>query len=429
MKLAKLSPQVLFLLTFVGVIGLGWLLLLLPAAHASGGAAGSWLDHLFTATSAVSTTGLATLTFSEDYSTFGQVVVLVLFQLGGLGYVLFAALAALPGDGMHKTVKKTVKSGSYLPEHLDVRSFLRICLWFTLGAEVVGAVVLTVSFAGTGMAWGQAAWQGTFHSVSAFCTAGFGLDPDSLSDYSGNAAILAPVIALMMMGSIGFMAAAAVYERITTKARRLDYMTRAVVLLFAVALTAVTVLVWTTSATVRLTDLPFLNALFLAATTLTGAGFSSVSTGALGFGVLMAIVLPMCAGGAPSGTSGGIKLSNLSISFAALWSQAREYDDTQLAGEQLGHGQVREGMGTAFLYLLFLLVGIAWAFYLEGDTFAFEDLFFETVSAFGTVGLSRGITADLSAATKGLYVGLMFVGRVGVLTLIFGLLKAPATDA
>ena len=422
----SLSPQIIFLLTFAGVILLGWGLLSLPVMHSAQASGATWLDHLFTATSGVSTTGLCTLSFAEDYSRWGQFVVLILFQLGGLGYVAFAGAAGLSGGQIDGSLKKAVTAGSYLPENLELRFFLRITLAFTFVVEALGSIVLSTAFMQQGLHWQEALWQGVYHSISAFCTAGFGLHPDSLQAYSDAPEILVPVILLMLTGSLGFMVVAALYEWLTGRARRFDHMTKAVCTLFAILFIATAVLAYSTSSTIGGTAYPVIHAVFLSATSLTGAGFASVNTGALSLGVLCAIMLPMCAGGAPSGTSGGIKLSNLAVNFAALWAQVRDLKEPHIDGVTLPGSQQRQAASVVFLFALLLLLGLVWMLFLESGNHPFQAIAFEAVSAFGTVGLSRGITGELLDSTKGLMIALMFVGRVGVLTLILGLLRTGA---
>ncbi len=414
-----LTPRRLFLIGFVGLIAAGTLLLQFTG-RAGGARPATWLDHLFTATSAISTTGLATVTITEAYSTWGQVLVLLLFQIGGLGYLMLASVIALPRGEVSELQEGLITTASYIPDSFELRRFLRMAVEFTFLTELVGTGVLAVGFRQNGYAWGEALWQGLFHSVSAFCTAGFGLHAESLVSFRDTPLISATILVLAILGAIGFLAVPGVYARVRGQIEHVDYLTKAVALTFVIAFVAFAVLFATTSETIAASAYPWLDAAFLSGTALTGAGFSTVDTAALSLGTLSALWLPMCIGSAPTGTSGGIKLSNVAIAAAVLWAQRSEDDDPGLFGTDLEPSGIRTAMSVIVLYTLLMALGLTGAFYLAPSGFAVADLAFEVVSAIGTVGLSRGITAELTQGLKLLLVGLMFVGRVGVFTLVLG---------
>ena len=415
-----LSARQRFVLTFVAVIAVGYVLLQFTGLAADAPAS-TWRDHLFTATSAVSTTGLTTVTLTEAYSTWGQVLVLLLFQVGGLGYVLIAAAFALPGGGgVSDGGEDLVAVSSYVPGDLSAGAFLKVVLAFAFGSEAVGALLLAVGFRSYDMGWGEALWQGLFHSVSAFSTAGFGLHDDSLQGFNDSPLVVGTVLGLAILGGVGVLGVAAVYEWRRGRSGHMDPMAKAVLWAFAILFVAGAVLFALTCEVTDRTGLPLLNAAFLCGTALTGAGFSTVSTGALQLGVLAAVVLPACAGAAPTGTSGGIKLSNLSVAAAVLRAQGGSEREPRLFGESLDVSTIRTSLSTIVCYLLLVFVGINAALYLAPALYPTEDLLFEVISALGTVGLSRGITAELTDGLKVLLTGLMFVGRVGVLTLAVG---------
>lgn len=419
---SPLTVRQRFLVGFVGVIAIGFVLLQWTGL-AEGAPASTWHDHLFTSVSAVSTTGLTTINITEAYSSWGQVLVLLLFQVGGLGYILIAAAISVPEGELSDDNEDLVKVASYIPDEVEAWTFLRLVVAFTFVAEGIGTLLLAWGFRQNGLAWGEALWQGLFHSVSAFCTAGFGLYGDSLQGFSDSPLVVGTVLALAILGGVGVLGVAALYARQRGEAEHLDYMAKAVLWAFGVLFVGGWVLFATTSETTAATDYPLLNAAFLCGTALTGAGFSTVSTGALQIGVLTAVTLPACAGSAPTGTSGGIKLSNISVAAAVLAAQRSEEASPSLFGKALDNDTIRTSLSTIVCYLTLVFVGINAALYMAPDLFAVEDLLFEVVSALGTVGLSRGITGDLTEGLKLLLVALMFVGRVGVLTLALGVVR------
>ena len=421
----KPSPQQALLLTLAAATLVGWGLLMLPFAHGSGYALreGAWLDHLFTATSAISTTGLTTLTVANDYSTLGQVVILLLIQLGGLGYVALAGLMVPFADGGFSEYKaKTLGESAYVPESVSPRTFVSEAWRFILVCEGVGAGLLAWGFHESGKGWGEAAWWGVFHAVSAFCTAGFGLDPGSMVPYAGNALVTWPTMVLAVGGAVGFMFVAGLAARRRRDDGDFDPMSRGVLTTFVILLALFALRFGLGSDVIRESDAPVSNALFLAVTSLTGAGFSTVGTGALSFSILVALLLPMCIGGAPTGTSGGMKLHNVGVALRLIFARVRGGEDAtaRFGGAEVTRDTATGSAATVTLYVLLLVLGASAAFAIEGERFGFEELMFEVVSAVGTVGLSTGITSDLSTGAKGLLVGLMYVGRVGVLALVSG---------
>ena len=402
----------------------GWGLLLLPVMHASGYADGpwTWLDHLFTAVSAVSTTGLTTLTVGQDYSILGQAVILLLIQVGGLGYVAFAGLLAplSDGEGMSDAHAETLEESAYVPESVSAFAFVAKAWRLILICEGVGALLLAWGFRESGKAWGESLWWGLFHSVSAFCTAGFGLDPDSLQPYADNMLVTWTTIALAVGGAVGFMFVAGLAARRQREDGGFDPMSKGVLTAFVVLLALFAVRFGLGSDVIQESGSTLTNAVFLATTSLSGAGFSTVDTAALSFSVLVSLLLPMCFGGAPAGTSGGIKLNNVGVAASIIWARVAGREKPRFGGRPVERDTAEGAASTVTLYVWILVVGTAAAFAIEGARFGFEDLMFEVVSAVGTVGLSRGITAELSPGAKGLLVGLMYVGRVGVLTLMTG---------
>ena len=423
--MSKPSPQITILLTLAASTLAGWGLLTLPFTHGSGYAVaeGAWLDHLFTATSAISTTGLTTLTVASDYSVWGQVVILLLIQLGGLGYVALAGLAAPFSEGdfsEHRAA--TLGESAYIPESVSPRTFVAKAWRFILICEGVGAGLLAWGFHESGKAWGEAAWWGLFHSVSAFCTAGFGLDPDSLVPYADNPLVTWPTMVLAVGGAVGFMFVAGLTARRAREDHDYDPMSRGVLTTFVVLLALFALRFGLGSDVIQESGSPVTNALFLSVTSLSGAGFNTVPTGALSFSILVALLLPMCIGGAPTGTSGGMKLSNVGVALKLIFARAYGGEDAtaKFGGEEVERTTATASAATVTLYVLLLVLGTSAAFAIEGSRFAFQELMFEVVSAVGTVGLSTGITSELSTGAKGLLVGLMYVGRVGVLALVSG---------
>lgn len=409
----SLHPVRLVALGYLSYITIGWLLLALPFCHSTD--AVSFLDALFTSTSAVSTTGLATVSTGSDFNLLGQIIVLILIQLGGIGYMTFGSFVVLSRSPVlserRQQIGKTVFS---LPEEFRIDKFIRSVIVFTLVTELVGAFALYLAFNQAGIA--TPVWSAIFHSVSAFCTAGFGLYDDSFERLRGNVSVNLILGILSYLGAIGFIVFVDGWRRIVGKTSRLTLTSR-IILVTTAWLSLVAIFLFFV-AEPSIQELPpyerLTAACFQVMTAITTVGFNTIPIGRLSQASLFLIVLLMIVGASPAGTGGGLKTTT----FSALWGVIRSsiFGRTKVTfwEKEVPEERIRVAIASLGFYALALILGC----YLLAltESVPFESLLFESASALGTVGLSTGITANLTPIGKLILIGLMFIGRLGPLS-------------
>ena len=417
--------------SFALVIVAGTLLLSLSFAHA--GDTVSPLDALFTATSAVCVTGLTVLDTGTRFSPAGQAVILALIQTGGLGLMTFAVfMGVVLGRKVAFTDRMLIQESMQHSPKAGVRRLVRYVLTFTLAVEAAGAALLWLRFRGQFPA-GQAIWQSVFHSVSAFCNAGFGLLPDNLVHYRADLLVNLAITGLIVVGGLGFLVNMELWDgararlrggrapRLTLHARLALVVTAA---LLAVGTVAFLLLEWGNV----LRGLPLgerLLAAWFQSVTPRTAGFNTIDYGQVGSDTLFVTIFLMFVGASPGSTGGGIKTTTFGLLVALVVARWRGRGRATLFHRTIPHAVMDRALLLALL--AWALVSLAIALLVATETHGvpfgvaeprFVALMFEAVSAFGTVGLSTGITAALSAPGKVVLVALMFAGRVGPLTLV-----------
>lgn len=412
-------------ITFAGLILLGAVLLWLPISQAS---PVGFLDALFTATSAVCVTGLVVKDTGSDFTLFGQAVILVLIQLGGLGIMTFAAVAMQVLGGKLSFRSVATLSDTFYQGHAAttiLRDLRRIVL-MTFIIEFIGALFLYVrlgAYDSTGHARG---WWAMFHAVSAFCNAGFGLNRDNLMSYSTDPFVLMPIMLLIIFGGLGHGVVLEIVRRVgrlvlrrpqqplmwTLNSRIVLWVSAGLILFGCIALMFLEVAgpapTWSQS---------FWGALFQSVTCRT-AGFNTVDMAAVPQTALLVMILLMFIGGSPASCAGGVKTTSVATWFAQLWAWLRGSDDVTLLGRRLPTEVVARAAMIIGLGVVWCALGgmiLTW-FEQPHEVIELEDLLFEQVSAFGTVGLSTGITPSLSSGSKVWLILSMFVGRIGPLT-------------
>jgi len=425
----RLSPAGVFLLGFVTFILVGTILLILPLSST----AGEWsspMDALFTATSAVCVTGLLVKDTGTYWSPFGQVVILALIQLGGLGFMTSSTLLLLligrRAGLRHRLIQREAIGGGGLGSTLRLTRQIAL---FTLGAEALGAVVLTASI------WNdveplRALWWGVFHAISAFNNAGFDLNGGfrSLVPYSREPLVLLTVSVLIILGGISFAVVADLYENRHAiwkrQPARLALDTRLVLLttfgLLVFGSVALLFTEWTNPATFGTLNFQqrLLNAFFHSVAART-AGFNAVDIGSLREDSLLILVALMFIGGAATSTAGGIKVQTFSLLFFAILSSIRGSLEVQSFQRRVSTADLLRAISVALLSIF--LIFTATISLSQTEPLPVLPILFETVSALGTVGLSTGITPDLSVGGRWIVIATMFLGRVGPLTLFLAL--------
>lgn len=401
------------------LIGTG--LLSLPVATESGERA-DLIDALFTATSAVCVTGLVTVDTGGYWSTFGEVVVLALIQAGGLGIMTLATLfAVLVSRRLGLRAQLLVQLETKSLSLRDVRRVVRNIVAFSLVSEAVVAVVLTLAFL-TGhdrRPLGAALYDGVFHAISAFNNAGFSTNSDSLMRYATDPWVSLTIAVAVIVGGLGFPV---VFElgRSWRRPREWSVLTR-ITVTFTVALLAIGTIAITLAEHSNPRTLGPLGtsdkwlAGFFASTMARTAGFNSIDTSAQGPESLLATDILMFIGGGSAGTAGGIKVTTFALLAFVVWAEMRGEPGVDVGRRRVPASNQRQALAIA---LLGIGLVAASTFVLLGLTeYSLDRVLFEAVSAFATVGLSTGITGDLAPAGQLLLIVLMFVGRLGPLTL------------
>lgn len=413
-------PAQFVVVAFALVIVAGGLLLMLPFARAAGGGAPP-LVALFTSTSAVCVTGLIVVDTPTYWSTYGQLVILLLVQLGGFGIMTFASLLGLLVSrrlGLRSRLTTLAENRSV--DLGDVRRVLRGVAMTMLGFESVGAVVLLLRFHLTyAEPWGRAIYLGIYHSVSAFNNAGFALYSDSLMRFTTDPVISLTVAIAVIAGSLGFPVLFELRRELLAP-WRWSLHTRLTVwvslVLLAVGTVAVTVLEWTNPDTLGPLGVPGkLLAGFFQGVMPRSAGFNTVDISELNQSTWLVLDILMFIGGGSAGTGGGIKVTTFALLAFVIVAEARGVPNVVVGNRRVGTGAQRQALSVALVGVG--LVMLATLVLLVLADFGLDRDLFEAVSAFGTVGLSTGITPRLPPTGELLVMLLMFIGRLGPITL------------
>jgi trk system potassium uptake protein TrkH len=419
-------PGSLLVTSFAAAILIGALLLSLPAASA-GPKGLSTIDAFFTATSATCVTGLIVVDTGSDLTLFGQIVVLVLIQAGGLGIMTISTfIALLLGRNIGLRGEFAVKEVIGEQRARAAVRLVKFIVLSTVLVEGLGALLLAWNFAGRGVPLWQSLYWGVFHSISAFCNAGFALFSDSLMQFSDTLSIPLIVSLLIVLGGLGFGLLYGLSQ--VLRRGRPNAMHLKIVLFSTVALLLIgTIGLWLLERPRAFADMSFgeslMHAWFQSVTTRT-AGFNTVDISRMGtvsHGLMMAL---MFIGAAPGSTAGGIKVTTFVVLLLVIRAVIRGRDSVTYSGRRIENTTVMNA--TALVCLAFFVLTAISALLLQTQALPADMLLFEAVSAFGTVGLSLGATAHLSTVGKLGIIVLMFFGRVGPLTLLI-LMRPAAT--
>ena len=424
-KKVRLSLQQSIALGFFLIILLGAVLLMLPLSNRSGQALG-FSEALFTATSATCVTGLVIFDTFTQFTRFGQLVILALIQIGGLGFMSVSIFFLII---MGKKIG--IKERSLLMESIStpqiggaVRLVKRVLL-ITVLFELLGAFLLSLRFIPL-MGTAKGVYFGIFHAISAFCNAGFdlmgSLEPYvSLMPFAKDAVVSLTVLGLIVVGGIGFI----VWDDLIRHGLRVSHykLHSKVVLSVTLALIVLsTALFFFLEKDHAFADMPagerLLAALFQAVTPRT-AGFSTVDTTSLSeVGIVMTMVL-MFIGASPGSTGGGVKTSTFLVILLSVVSYARSRNDLNVYGRRLEDSLIRRAFSSVTVYLMLVVSGVM--LILLSQNLPFEKVLFEVFSAIGTVGLSLGVTRELNSYSRYIIIFLMYIGRVGSLSLAMAL--------
>ena len=412
----------------LAVILLGTVLLALPVASRSGKGIGLF-DSLFTATSAVCVTGLVAVDTGTTFSLFGQVVLLVLIQVGGLGFMVFATMIMVAlGRKISIRGRMLIRESMNGTSLSDLGRLTWLYLLLSLAIETVGTILLSIRLVPL-FGWKHGIWMALFHAVSAFCNAGFDLFGSyaSLTAFSGDLLVLLTVAMLIILGGLGF---AVILETLRNRQgfRGLSLHTR-IVLVTTLSLVLIgTVFYWLAERTNPETlagcdeGEKVLNAFFQSVTMRT-AGFNSFDLSRIRDGSKLFSSVLMMIGASPASTGGGIKTTTFAVLVLLMLSVVRGENEVNVARRRLSGDITRRALAVSVLFLTTLVTGTLAITFIENGRFPLEDILFEASSAMGTVGVSAIGTPALHPASRAVLLPMMFLGRVGPLTLAFAVAK------
>ncbi|CUU08638.1 potassium uptake protein, TrkH family [Candidatus Kryptobacter tengchongensis] len=433
----SIHPTRLLTFSFLLLISLGTLLLLLPKATHNGI---SLIDALFTATSAVCVTGLIVVDTGTYFTRFGQFIIMVLIQLGGLGIMTFTTFFAILLNGGIGIKERVFLSEIFSEKNLSkISSTIIRILFLTFSIEAVGAILL-YHFLPDPMFKNESEkiFCSIFHSISAFCNAGFSTFSNNLIDIKNNIPAIIAIATLFILGGLGFLVLSELIEKPFLKAiRRIKFLRnkiapQKVVLSLHSKLTIYTTAILIISGTVILLLLEFNNTLknetllskiahaFFQAVTPRTAGFNTIDISKIGITTSLFIMLLMWIGASPGSTGGGIKTTSFALIVLKISSMVTGKERVEIFNKQISEESISRAFVSALLSVLFILTA-TFALTITEKNLNFIDTFFEVVSAFGTVGLSRGITQDLTIFGKLIIIMMMFIGRIGPLAFSFAL--------
>ena len=420
---------------YLGTIALGALLLSLPISRADAGEGISVIDALFTSTSATCVTGLTVRSTANDFSFFGQLVILVLIQLGGIGILTittFFALALGSSESLRKTILVTESVGSNAS--FSLWRLLTVVMLTVFSIEAVG-VGLLLLHSGADPARSISTWEAFFHSVSAFCNAGFSLRDDSLVQFRSDPLVNGTIAALIVLGGLGFPVLLDVVRAARQKRSSLwershlqtKLMLIGTALLLAVGGASFLALEWNHSLQNEPVGTKLLVACFHSTTTRT-AGFFSTDVDSLRTSTLFVTMLLMLVGAGPCSTGGGLKVTSLVVLVTYGWSRFRGRGSASAFRRRISRRSIERAVTNVLLFAAVAAIGLITLLAIEqtprtqvsGDA-AFLETSFEVVSALGTVGLSTGMTPSLSGLGKIVLMVLMLTGRLGPITVVIAL--------
>jgi trk system potassium uptake protein TrkH len=424
MNLFNRNDAFYLLAFFMIIICLGTFFLMLPVSwigSSVNGAPLKLIDALFIATSCVCVTGLSSVA-TADFSRFGQIVMMLLIQIGGLGIISFTSIImTIPGNKLPFRRVNTIRSFFVEGVEYDTKKIVKHILLYTFVIEVFGAILLAIFFYKLGIQdW---IFYGIFHAVSAFCNAGFSPFLNNLEGLANNIPILVVIMSLIVLGGIGFIVISDVVGKVLRKKKRLSYHSKVALGMTGILLLFGTVwfliMEWNRCFAGMSFPVAFTNAAFQAVTPRT-AGFDVIPQNLLSQPSKIITLMLMAFGGAPGSVAGGIKVTTIFVIFAVMLRKPDQNGDIKIRHHRLGAQTIHNATVYFLKAVALLLVCTALLSVIEGVRGIHLDaILFEVFSAFGTVGLTLGLTTELSVLGKLVIIAVMFCGRVGLIALAF----------
>ncbi len=425
-KNMKMNGMQVLALGFLAIILLGALILSLPISSANGEVT-SFIDSLFTSTSAVCVTGLVTVDTGTHWNLFGQIVIMLLIEVGGLGFMSFTTLIAIIlGKKITLRDRLALQNAMNTFDIHGIVKMVRYILIFTISVQLVGAALFATQFIPE---YGplRGAFYGIFHSISAFCNAGFDVFGNgvSMTTHNTNGVVILVASALIIIGGLGFTVWSELYS--IKNIKRLSLHSKVVILMTFILVIGGATLMFlfehknpNTMASLSLWD-KITNSLF-AATTPRTAGFNSIPTDGMTTAGQFLTILLMFVGGSPGSTAGGLKTTTMGILLFTVICVIKGREDTEIFMKKISKDIVYKSLTLVFIGLSLIITVTMILSYTEVGA-SFIELLYETVSAFTTAGLTLGLTPNLSIIGKVLIIFMMYLGRVGPLTVVLALTR------
>ncbi len=424
----KVKPAQIIILGFIFVIFIGSLLLSLPIASA--GSPLSYVDALFTACSAVCVTGLVVNNVGADFSFFGQLIILFLIQIGGLGIMSFSVLLAMILKRKLTQADSIRLQENYATVNIkETFSAISFIFKFTLFFECIGAVLLALAWHRPGHPYWDTLFTAIFHSVSAFCNAGFSLFDTNLIAFQTHVPTVLIISILIIFGGLGFPVLFNMFQRYTsTQTIPFKMQTKLAVMVTLFLIIGGTALIYFTELHHTLSGKPLLDQLQIAyfqSVTARTAGFNTIDINMFHSSTIMVLLVLMFVGASPGSTGGGIKTTTFGLIMISFWNILRNSFRFDFGHKTIDSQSVLKAFATVLVAAFLILV---FSFFLvQFESLPIQSLLFEVVSAFGTVGLSLGITSHLSVIGKGIIIVVMFIGRIGPFAFLYAFVSQQTT--
>lgn len=416
-----MDPVKLVVTGYLVYVVVGAFLLLLPFSRMS---RISFLDNLFVSTSAVSTTGLSTVDVGANYTFFGQLVILCLIQLGGVGYMTFSSFVILTSrKKLSETANGVASTVFSIPSNFRIEKFIVSVVLFTFFFELFGAASLYYIFKSANIE--NPLWQAVFHSISAFCTAGFSLFSTGLEQFKMDFWLNVIISVLSIAGAMGFIVCVDIWRKVRGKKRKITLTSKIIITTTFWFIFIGTFMVFVTEDfDVSCTSAQKLQiSFFQVMTSITTVGFNTVGISGLTKSTIFLLSVLMIIGASPSGTGGGLKTTTVTSIYGLVKSVIYGNEDVKFWRATIPENRIRVAVASVGFYIATFATGT----YLLAltENFSLVDIMFEAASAIGTVGLSLGITGSLSVLGKVIIILMMYIGRVGPLTFGIALFVKP----
>ncbi|MCV0026188.1 TrkH family potassium uptake protein [Bacillus halotolerans] len=425
-KWVRFSPPQVLAIGFFLTIIIGSLLLKLPISTAK---PLSWIDALFTAASATTVTGLAVVDTGTEFTVFGQTVIMGLIQVGGLGFMTFAVLIVMIlGKKIGLKERMLVREALNQPTIGGVIGLVKVLFLFSISIELIAALILSIRLVPQ-YGWAFGLFASVFHAISAFNNAGFSLWPDNLMSYVGDPAVNLVITILFITGGIGFTVLFDILKNRRFKAFSLHtkLMLAGTFVLNIAATLIIFILEYSNPGTLGSLHLPDkLWASYFQAVTPRTAGFNSVDFGSMREGTIVLVLLLMFIGAGSASTASGIKLTTFLVILMSVIAYLRGHKETVIFRRTIKYPIIIKALAVSVISLFIVFIGIFALTITEQAPFI--QVVFETFSAFGTVGLTMGLTPELTTAGKCIIIAIMFIGRIGPLTFVFSFAKTEKSN-